>query len=73
MESTIHKVSMYWLLAQDLETGEIKNAKINARSGESFEKIKARFEERNSEYLVVQGGEGLENRPESFTELPDID
>lgn len=67
------KTSMYWLVVRDLNSGDFKNAKIMDKSGKSLEQIKERFQKKHTQYLVIDGGEGLENRPEPLTDLPYIE
>ncbi|MED4400278.1 hypothetical protein [Metabacillus fastidiosus] len=67
------ELNFYWLIVIDKETGVFHNAQILDKSKRPINEVLARFERKFPRYVVVEGGEGLENRPEIIRDLPLIE
>ena len=59
----------YWFVVLDEQTGTFYNAQMSDDSN-IYDDAVLKFEEQFPSYIVVEGGEGVENRPEAFVKLP---
>ncbi|WP_066297475.1 hypothetical protein [Bacillus sp. FJAT-29937] len=59
----------YWFVVVDNQTGTFLNAQM-ANNSNNYDDAVIKFERKFPIYTVLEGGEGIENRPEAFVNLP---
>lgn len=57
------KLTNFWLVVSENNTGEFKNVDISFTSGATKEDIRPYYKTINPDVTVVSCGEGIENRP----------
>ncbi len=63
----------FWLIVRDKRNGNVLNADVIGSAIEPKDKIVERFEKKYPFYMVLDMGEGLDNRPTFVENLPFIE
>lgn len=62
-------VTNYWFVVVDNQSGAFLNAQMNGNH-KNYEEAVEMFQNEFPRYSVIEGGEGIENRPKAYRELP---